>query len=348
MAAPSLNAYAPGVVGVGLSSGYNYVSLSNYSSSAGTSITVTSSNPAVLTLQAGYIATAAGMGSITFSNVTSNSFNEYVLQGQSVGTSTLSFSSPGVPTITYTVTVDPVGIVFNYGNFSTQAGNTYSLFLTTAVLNPATSAILATGQPLNPNAATISIPVTSSTPTVGTVSPATVTLAAGASQGNLTFQAIAAGTSLISLAEPAGYTTPATQTSLTATVAAPTLQSSGAVVTGAGLTSPYSSYVYPSGTTSSGANITVTSSNPAVATLGVGTTATTAGTASITFSNVTGSYNYQYYNVQGQSAGTSTITVSAPGYTSISYTATVLPSTLVLGGYSPTNFSTTTFSSPQR
>jgi len=99
-------------------------------------------------------------------------------------------------------------------------------------------------------------------------------------------------------------------------------------------------YVAPPVSSPNPETITVTSSNPAVATLSA--SETVAGTATATFTTTSGSGLNIW--VQGQSAGTATITVSAPGYTPSTSTITVLPSGFVMY-YGAPPFTTTTFSS---
>jgi hypothetical protein len=302
------------------------------------SVTITSSNPSVALLSTS--ATTAGSASITFT--TSTSTPTYYVQGQAVGSATLTVSAQGFNNGTGTVTVDPSGIVFyNGSNTSTLATTTYApataMTLATAILDPSSLAVLNyNGQP-NPGT-TLSIPVTSSNPSIGTVTSPVVFSSGSNGRSATTFQPVAAGTTTIALgAQPSGYTATSSAGYLsgTATVTAPNV-SVTSVTTGVGLYA--TSSVCLGATPPSAVTITLTSASPSVALLS--TSASTVGSASISFSNVTTTACMTFY-VQGQSVGTAAINVAATGYNGYA-TATVDPSGF--GFASAPTFSTTTFS----
>ncbi len=311
-------------------------------------ITMTSSNPAVATIGVGSNATAAGSTSIAFTNVSNTGAQYFNIQGQSVGTATITVSAPGFSTNSFVVTVDPSGFGFSsQPNINT---NTYSspttLTLYTMILNPGTLTEVDNNYPLNPGVGPFSIAVTSSNTSTGTITSSPVVFATGASSATTSFQPVAVGSTTLSLgSQPTGFSTPS-QTGYVqgfATVTSPTIGASFPYMpAGVGLTSTYN-YVYLQQTPPSGVTMTVTSSNPSVATLGVGQNATAVGTASITFSNMTNTSG-QYFNIQGQSAGSTTISVSAPGYTTSTYNVTVNPAGFGFSG--STSINTTTTSSP--
>jgi hypothetical protein len=82
-------------------------------------------------------------------------------------------------------------------------------------------------------------------------------------------------------------------------------------------------------------DITVSVENSGIATLC--TSATEEGTASITFSGVNNTSGRTFY-VQGRSIGSTTLTISAPGYAVCTRTITVDPSGFVI--YNPGSFNT--------
>ncbi len=295
---------------------------------SGVPVTLTSSNPAVATLAYESAPVAPGTASITYPLVSGTASQFFNIQGQSVGTSTITVSAPGYTTATFTVTVDPSGFGFSAAptfTTSTLSGNT-TLTVATLVLNPGSLTVLSSGLPLNPGTGSISVPVTSSNTAAGTITTSPVVFSAGSSTAPTAFHPVGAGTATIAIGtEPSGFSTPSTTANVqgTATVSSfgisvPPNQTVGVSLTDGSLSVSL-------GATPPGAvTITLTSSNAPVATLGVGPTGGTAGTASITLTGVT-STAAQSFNIQGQIQGTSTITVSAPGYITATFTVTVNP-----------------------
>ncbi len=301
-------------------------------------VTVTSSDPSVLALSASD--TAAGTASLTYNVAAGQSFIGSIwYQGQAVGSATVTISAPGYTSGSNTITVDPSGFYYYYtGNFSTTTFSaTTQLSVVTATLNPGTLTLQNYGYELNPGVAPVTVPITNSTPSVGTVAGGGVTFTAGKTVASTTFQPSAAGTTNLALGTPSGFSTASPAQTLTATVTAPSMYVYNPT-TGVKLQQNFGVSVPVA--SPSPETVTVTSSNAAVATLS--TSETVAGTATVTFTTTNGSG--QTIWLQGQSAGTATITVSAPGYTSSTGTITVYPSGFVFYYGAPT-FTTTTFSS---
>lgn len=286
--------------------------------------------------------TVAGITTQTFSNVTSSYVGALYTQGQSTGTATITVSAPGYATGTNTITVQPSGFAYYYGNdnintTSFSGPNTLTVY---PFLLDGSSAI--SGYPsytINPGTGPITVPISNSAPTVGTISATSLTFNTNDNYQQFTFQPASAGTATISVGAVTGFTTPTTYTKATATVTAPAISVSNQT-TGVHLqqTLGISLPVAPP----SGRTVTVTSSNPGVVTLSKDSV--TVGTASVTFTNVTTSYVGTIY-IQGQGVGTATITESASGYVTGTNTLTVLHSGF---GFYPTtgSFTTTTFSTP--
>ena len=301
-------------------------------------VTVTSSVPAVATVSAS--ATAAGAAYTTFANTVSTSAFTYYVQGQSVGTSVITITAPGYASATVNVTVDPSGfVIYSPGNFSTTTfSSSTTITLVPAILNPGSLTVLGYAS-LNPGIGNVTVPVSSSATQVGTVT-SPVTYTAGSYLLSSTFQPLAAGTSNISIGTPTGYSTPtpaATQ-QITATVTAPPVAvQTSALTTGTNL--EVSTYAYLSQTPPSAVTLTVTSNDTSKVTLSTGPT--TVGGSSLSFTNISSSSAVTYY-LQGHATGTTTLTLSAPGYSNATVNVTVDPSGFVI--YSPGNFSTTTFS----
>ncbi|RXH55863.1 beta strand repeat-containing protein [Granulicella sibirica] len=300
-------------------------------------VTVTSNDPSVVTLS--LAATTVGTKTVTFPNTTSSYVGYVYFQGQKIGTTTLTVSAPGFQDGTIAVTVDPAGVTYYYYQ-QTLATTTFAqasnvtAYLT--ILNPDLS-VLAQGYQLNPGLAPVSTPVTSSNTAIGTVTGSPLTFHANESQETYQFNPVAVGTTNLTIgAQPAGFATSTQNQTVTATVTSPVI-SVGAITTGNHLINGESQYLPvapPSGET-----VTITSSNPAVFTISANTS--TVGATSITYPGTTGTYVGPIY-VQGQSVGTATLTVSAPGYVSGTATVTVQPSGFAF--YGDRSGTTTTFS----
>jgi hypothetical protein len=311
-----------------------------------TTYTVTSSNPAVAVISTS--TTTVGTASLTLPNVTGDgNVQQISIQGLSVGTSTLTVSGSGFTSGTMTITVYPSGFSFggNYnGGLSTTTFSTATQIPVTAVILNPTTLTQYTGGTLSPGVGPISVPVTSSNTTTGTITTSPVVFTSGSSSLYTSFQPSNAGTSTISVGTPTGmgssaFSTPAQYTSFTATVTAPQAGIYyGSPIIGVDMIA--GNYAYLPVSPPNPVTVTVTSSNPAVAT--ISSSSTVVGTASVTLTNVSATTTSIYF--QGLSAGTTTITVSAPGYTTGTTTVTVYPSGFTFAGQG--GFSTTTFSSP--
>lgn len=305
-----------------------------------TTMTITSSNPAVAVVSAS--ATIAGSASISIPAIVNTGSQPYYVQGLAIGTTTLTISAPAYSSATVNITVDPSGfVIYSPGSFSTTtfSAPTTITFLP-AILNPATLALLSYSQ-VNPQSAPVNLPFTSSNTAVGTITTSPMVFAAGATSGSTTFQPAGAGTSNLTVGTPAGFSTPTptANNTIVATVTAPPIYAATTIT--AGNLMQTGSNVSLSQTPPTPVTVTLTSNAPAVAT--ISGSATLAGAASYTFPNTVNTASLTFY-VQGQSIGTSVITVSAPGYQSSTINVTVDPSGFVI--YSPGNFSTTTFSTP--
>jgi hypothetical protein len=311
--------------------------------SSGQSIVAISSSP-----------TTVGGTSVTFAGVTSTSGMYVYLQGLSVGTTTLTVSAPGYASGAINVTVDPSGFIINYyqGNFSTQTNSgTTTLGIYTAVLNPSGSgsplSASLEGVALSPGVSPVTVQVTSSNTSVGTLTPTSVVFNPGDTNQTTAFQPVGAGTTTIAVTTPDGYSTSTDYESLVATVSVPNfaiLFNGGGTTTGVNLEAS-GDYVYLTTAPTSPISVTVTSSDPTKAT--ISTSPTAVGTTSVTFANVTTTSVGSVY-LQGKGLGTATLTASATGYTSATNMVTVDASGFGYYPYVGTNYSftTTTFSQP--
>jgi len=304
-------------------------------------VTLTSNGPAIAVISSS--GTVVGGTTVTFTNVsTAGYLPAFYVQGQTTGTTTLTVTAPGFVTATATVDVYPSG--FSYaggGSFTTTSfsGPTV-LNLYPTILNPQTLAYLGTGQ-ISPGVAPISVPVTSSNTTVGTITTSPVVFNPGDTSKQTSFQPSSAGSSTLSIGTPPGYSTSAQYTSLTATVTAPQLSSSVTnQVIGVSMQAANSPFlpVAPPGPIT----VTVTVNGPSIAL--ISKSLAVVGGNTLTYTGVTTSGYLPAFYVQGQTQGTTTLTISAPGFTSSTVTVNVYPSGFTFAGGGTIN--TTTFSGP--
>ncbi len=310
---------------------------------SGETVTVTSNSPNLLTISKD--PTVAGVATLTFPNTTGSGIGTIYLQGVGAGTATLTISAPGYTSGTDTITVYPSGITYYYyyGNndfsgVTTDGPRQITIYPST--LDPTSLTPNSSGLALAPGVTAV-VPLTSSNTSVGTIAMSPLTLGPGDTQVSTNFQAVGAGSTVLTVGVPAGFTTPGNHTTLTATITAPsrTVSINGDVTTGVQLANSVA--VYLSSAPATPLTVTVTSNNSAVAT--VSNAQATTGTASTTFTNVTGTYVGTVY-VQGQARGSTTLTATATGYASGTDNITVNPSGFGFSYYTG-NFSTTTFSS---
>ena len=300
-------------------------------------LTLTSNSPNLLIAN-----TAAGpfSQSITLA-LSQGSFSvpSFSMQGlTSTGTAQLTASAPGYTNGTATITLTPSGIEWLNGNFNTttfSANNT--LTVASYQLNP-TTLTAANSQNIR-TGSTVSITVTSSAPTVGTILNSPVTINAGTNTATVGFHPLTAGTTNLVIATPTGFTTPTGNgsNSITATVTAPTLSINVQANLGQNLQLDGES-ISLGAAPPNNATLTLSSSS---ATVLLATTAAGPFSQSITLALSQGSFSVPGFSVQGLAAtGSAQLTAQAPGYSDATATITLTPSAIEwLSG----NFSTTTF-----
>jgi hypothetical protein len=306
-------------------------------------VTVTSNGTSIATVSNS--ASTFGQPSVTFTGVTSTSVGTVWVQGQSLGTTTLTVTASGYNKGTGTVTVNPSGFVINpsQGNISTTPTSP----ATTVTLEPAilTPGILtyAGAAELNPGIGPFNIGITSSNTVAGNITTSPVVFHGGDSSDSTTFQPAAAGTTNLVLgAQPAGFSTPTQYQQITANVVAALTASIGSTTTGIDIETPVNVEL---GTAPGGPGIAVTVSIAnGTGSANISSNSSVAGVAgaNVTFNNVTGT-NVGTVWVQGLTTGTATLTVTAPGYTMGTNTVTIDPSGFII---TSGNISTTTFSPP--
>ncbi len=169
-----------------------------------TNAAVTSNNPAVAVVSAS--PTVAGSASITFPNLVAPGGQTYYVQGISVGTTTLTVSALAFTSSTVAITVDPSGfIIYSPGSISTTTfAAPTSITFVPAILTPGSLAYM-TNSTVIPQVSPVSVPFTSSNTASRTITTSPIVFTAGMTTATTTFQPVGAGTSNLSVTQPAGF-----------------------------------------------------------------------------------------------------------------------------------------------
>jgi hypothetical protein len=322
--------------------------LSDPAPSGGVAVTITSNTPNTVLLSTS--ATTAGSNSIILTvPAGQTALPVFYVQGVAIGSGQLQASAAGYQfnsgqNNNGAVAITPSGFVLAGPSgiagqgFSTTATSTTAdsqLILTVMRLdagyNPVQTGQLAGG-------ATVLVSVTSGTPTVGTIVNNPATFQGGnSSNATLYFHPLALGSSVLSVVQPLGFSSPSSGGQLTATVSLPqiTLNIPGGTNLGQNLQlTAVGSLNTPA--PAGGMNITISSSDTSKAVLS--STATAAGTSSsITIAVAGGSglngFGFPSFYVQGlQSSGSVTLTATAANWGSGTITVNLTPSGFVLIG----------------
>jgi hypothetical protein len=310
-------------------------------------ITLTSADSGSLLLSKS--PTAAGSPSITVTvGAGSSTIPDFWVQALAdSGSVNVSATANGYLAGSAMFTLQPSGFVTFTGNFTTTSySDNTALGLYAAILNPMTLEY-AGNQPVR-GGLTVNVPVTSDTPSVGSIVASPAVFHGGDAYNSASvFDPQAPGIAVVSIGTPTGFSTPGNYQQLTATVSAPHISlaicpsyycSPPPFAVGKDLQIPV--YIYFEAAPPNPVTITVTSSDGSVVTLS--TVATLAGGSSANIPGVTGSGSVASLSVQGRAVGTATLTAQAAGYTDGTGAVTVNPSGFVL--LSPGDFTTTDFS----
>lgn len=299
----------------------------------GVDITFTSSDPSKVLLSTS--ASTAGTGSITLHYAAgyTNQLYFYVQALANTGSVTLTAKGTGYADSTATVTLVPSGFVISNSNITnaTVGGSDVPIGIAAAALQPGTLNF-GSYQQLRAGVSPANVGVTSSNTTVATITTSPVVFNANDQSLSTALHPVGAGNTTISIATPAGFSTPSQFQSISATVQGAGINTNTNVNTGKDLmtSSSFSLGIAPA----SPVTVTVTSNSPSIAT--VSTTDTVAGSSSISFSNI--STQAPAFYIQGLATGTATLTIHAPGYSDATVTVTVYASGFIL---SKANFSAT-------
>ena len=302
----------------------------------GVTITVTSLSPGAVLVSNS--ATAIGSASITLQatggSTTVPGF--WVQALADTGTPEITLSATGFTTETTTVTLAPSGFIINSpGNFSTNsfAANT-SLQITSARLNQSLGFVQ--NQPLRAGI-TADVPVTSSNPTVGTITASPLHFIGGTQAVNTSFDPAQSGTTTIAVGLPAGFSAPTNFNQITATVSAPNLTlGSAAIQVGRDLQTQVTVSLQNAPPSPVDVSVTVVTGGI----VALSSNATTVGGNTVVFTGVTSTSAGAFF-VQGLALGSTTLTGHADGYNDDTASVTVHPSGFIIN--SPGSISTNTF-----
>jgi hypothetical protein len=309
-------------------------------------LTITSGNTSVAVVSSS--ATTLGGATVVFPNLATTGGHTVFIQatGAPGSTTNLTVTATGFNTATVPVTIDPSGFV-EINQSATASTTTFSantgLIIRSARLAAGTLAYAST-QSLRPAGLgltlPVAVPVTSSDTNVGVITTSPVAFNANVPSVNTAFDPLNAGNTTISVGPAAGFSTPTTQRDIAMTVTAPNF--GGTLTARVGEDLQEAPTVNLSVAPPSPVNITVTSSNTAVAV--VSASATVLGGASVSFNGVSGTASNTYFiQATGTAGQTTDVTITAPGYNTRTIPVTIDPSGFVEINQNAT-INTTTFS----
>jgi hypothetical protein len=337
--APALNLGAPVIGNNLIAQGSINLGATPPATPPNPTLTLTSSDPAHFLLTAD--ATKVGSASITLPLTPgSSTVPAYYIEGQNFSgttaiTATLTASSAGYATGTFTMTLYPTGLTYWPSNGGTLGTTTFSapsvLTAYLVLLSPGTLNASNYGYPLGPQApSAVPVSVTSSSSSVGalTGSPSSIGVGTYFTQA-ISFVPATAGTTNLTIAEPTGYFTPSNvAVQIVATVTAPPITLNIPVIG--------NNMIAQGGTTLGAAppsaeTLTLTSSDPTHFLLTADPTK--VGSAQIKLQLTAGSLIVPPFYIEGQNfsgagAVTATLSASAAGYNDGTFTLTLYPTGL--------------------
>ena len=289
-------------------------------------VTVTSSDASKLKFGAGVnCATSAGSTSITVTIPLNQSHTaDFCVFGYaSSGSVPYTVSASGIGTLNTAMPMGPSGVAVQTpaglgNNFTALLGGGDATLSVSTVLLDGTGNVVA--QQLPASDVTVSATVTSSNTATGTITVSPVTISASTYPGVTAFHPKAAGTSTINVSA-SGFASPA---AVTATVSSSRLIMNNFITVGKNLAQQATVLLSPA--PSAAVQLTVTTSSSIL----LSATGTDAGTTSITLTVPAGTGSATFWVYGEAASGTATFTASAPGYGSVSDSATLAPSGILL------------------
>ncbi len=298
-------------------------------------IVVTVDDPGIAVISANR--TTVGSGQVTFNGVDTTGNQFFYVQGLSQGSTGITATAPGFNDATATLTVTDSGFYISSPSSisTTTFSNNSNINITGARLNG--DGTSSSSQEVRAGL-TVEVAVSSSNTAVGEITASPVSFQAGNGASSTTqFDPMAAGTTTISMTQPAGFTAPTNRNqSITAEVTAPDISLNDLLV-GEDLQDDHR--VRLTQAPPDPVTIVVTVDDPGIAVISANRT--TVGSGQVTFNGVDTTGN-QFFYVQGLSQGSTGITATAPGFNDATATLTVTDSGFYIS--SPSSISTTTFS----
>lgn len=304
-------------------------------------ITITSSDPARLLVSTS--STVMGTGSVVVTaGAGSTSVPTFYVQAlDDSGSASVTLTAPGWNTTVTSFTFAPSGFrIWSPSQISAAAGGTdRTVSLRSTRLDPATLAPT-TWQHVR-GGLSVSVPISSSDPAVGVMTIDPVVFLGGDLANSSAFDPIAVGTATVSIGTPAGFDTPSTSQSISATVSPQAIVINGGVV-GDDLQTTSSGWLDPAAPAGN-VMVTLTSADPSR--LLLSTSPTVSGSASITVQVNAGSSSLPTFYVQGlDESGLIQVTATASGYGSGFADFQLTPSGFRI--WSPSSFSLSTGVAP--
>lgn len=317
-------------VGQSLAAAAN-VTLSDAAPAGGLQITLTSGNPNLVLLSKSPDAAGSASIVVTVPDGLRRTPDFYVYGLGNSGTANYLASAPGYGNCSGAVTLAPSGIViqgtYGVGNpmLMTTGGSASKITLHSAVIS--SSGEYVASQPVA-GGLPVTVDITNSNPQVGTITPSSVTIAAGTGNATARFQASNPGKTTLAASAPRGFTVSPQHGVVTITAITPGIGITDQIAIGRDL--------QLGGTLSlgqpappNGLRVTLTSNNPTE--LSLSRTAEEIGTGSITIEIPAGGSSGLYRLQSLSDSGTATYTASAPGYANRTATVRLTPSGVVIG-----------------
>jgi hypothetical protein len=258
----------------------------------------------------------------------------YVQSLGNSGSATYTATAPNFGSVTGNMAMGPSGAIIagplgvGSPSFQTTAGapNT-NVTVYSALLNGSLGYVAI--QPVR-GGFSANVSVSSSNLATGLVTASPVLIDSGSSSATTQFHPVSSGSADITVGTPAGFSTPAQYTKVTANITTPGMSISDGLVIGKDL-QVQASLLLGMKAPSGGVNVTLTSANSSKILLAA--SPTDPGASSIVINVPADSYTVTYYIQSLDSSGTTGYSASAPGFTGRSASAISLaPSGVALAG----------------
>ena len=318
------------IVGENLQTTTN-IRLNSPAPAAGIVVTITSNDPGKVLFATS--ATVAGASSITMTIPAGRTASaDFYVQGlTNSGVVAFSATAAGFGNVFGNVTLTRSGFViagpFGTGTdfFTTTGADPTNLTVTATRLDSTFSSI----EPQQVRGGlTVDVDTTNSTPATGSVLGGPVRFTGGVLSATAQFQPLGAGTALVGVTAPTGFTPAANGASLLVTVRVPGLVITNGITIGYNLQAP-GTLLLGQAAPLGGVQVTISSNSPDLL---LATSATAAGTNSIVLTIPAGQTSGSYYLQSRASSGSPTYTASAAGFQVRTATVEMAPSGVTITG----------------